>query len=192
MRLSIVLFATALFLSLSACGAGTPGDPIPSDSLELTYVSGHLGIYADCPNEAPAKADADFSSAEAGMMAPCPPDDEECMQGAFMNCESAEVTIRIRNIGNETLHGVDIAELTLLASDKSMLNSLSIETIHAPAELEDGLEPGEEVLVRVEFKGPSSNWEMITHPVKVLVIDSQNNGAELVTPPLDSLPVMMS
>ncbi len=191
MRFSIVLFATTLFLSLSACGAGTPGDSIPSDSLELTYVSGHLGIYADCPANTNT-GEADFAGDSASMMAPCPPDDEECNQGGFMNCESAEVTIRIRNIGNETLHGVELAELTLLASDQSVLNSLIIETIHAPAELEDGLEPGEEVLVRVEFQGPSSNWEMITHPVKVLVIDSKNNGAELVTPPLDSLPVMMS
>jgi len=192
MKQSILLIGAALALSITACGAGTPGAVIPSDSLELTYVSGHLGIYADCPEDAyDAKVGkGDFAGESAGMMA-CPPDDENCIAG-FMNCEAAEVTIRIKNIGSETLNGINVVELQLLSTQESILHSMPIKMVYVPAELEDGLAPGEEVVVRVEFQGPVSNWEMISHPVHILVIDSKNQGAEITTPPLDSLPMMVS
>ena len=191
MKVVALTAITTLLMTLSACDPSPPGSSLPSTAMQLTYVSGHLGIYADCPDDAFTGSGAKADFARAAAMAPCPPDEENC-QNFFMNCESAEVTIRIKNTGTSTLDGVNVAELQLLTAQESILHSLPIVAVDVPPELTDGLSPGEEVVVRVEFQGPASNWEMISHPIHILVIDADNKGSEITTPPLDSLPMMVS
>ena len=135
-----------------ACDTETPSNNTSQSELTLSYVSGHLGSYWDCPNEANgASADAGPSLPE--FAADC--DGEGC--GA-MNCESAEVTIQIKNLGPDVIQGFDVLQVLLLdGSQATPTDSEVLSWTLSPADaLEDGLTPDEAVTVRIEFRGPSS------------------------------------
>ena len=157
--LALLLTVALLCISAAACEDGgddpiiTPG---PAESFELTYVSGHLGNYWDCPQDAlssgPEAAGAPRPASEAADMAACEGDDCAPM---ILNCEHAEVTVRIRNTGEDTLSGLALTAIRLIGPDDgSTLDSSLVELIRADGgDLSDPIDAGAEIDVVVRFRG---------------------------------------
>ncbi len=192
MRASQWMISVVLVGALAACGGQVPnnGEATESD-LELSYVSGHLGSYWDCPGEAsgPPLPSASFAAGDC--------DGDGC---GMLNCENAEVTLQVRNLGDTVAQSIDVISVLLLVnseSDPEDLEILSWSVMPTDA-LDDGLAPHEVVSIRIQFRGPNpasitgSMQYIEALPVHISVEDDQGSTIELTTPPLDILSIMVT
>ncbi len=172
MKITVMIFALAVSLS-AACVENTEDswnlrectgeecEQQDQPELSATYVSGHLGNYLDCPD--------DGYTAESTMSGEAPSDGDagafagDCAEGDDcsyeMNCEDAQVTVRLSNDGEAAATGLQVVTIELFDADgvsKATLPLMdAVDT--ATAETFDGtLEAGQEVTLRVEFQGPAS------------------------------------
>ncbi len=174
--------------------------PVVKAQLELTWVSGHLGSYWDCPSngfdmkaaagEAPADAGPGMADA-AGAAEPCAPG-EECNDWGPLNCEDAQVTLVVKNVGTGGAADIELTDLELLTEDLDPLADLEILSISRTDghDLTGRLGIGDEMTIRVEFRGPTheGGWgSMIEGAVRLIMVTGDDTDAELVTPPLHSL-----
>ncbi len=169
LSLTIALFATT---SLSGCLLLEKGEcegctePGKEASLKATYLSGNLGSYWDCPDQGYQKSADDAPASKqgapglvAGDAAPCEPtaDEDSCGNFGPLNCEEAQITLRLNNAGMNGATGVKIKEIQLLDDNNRVRASFPIlGTFRADDDTRfDGLlDPGATTNLRVDFQGP--------------------------------------
>lgn len=162
---------------LLAVGLAGCGGPAPERNLELTYISGHLGNYWSCPDQAGNRA-----ALPPGLVAGDCAEGESC--GPVDSCEHAALTVRVQNISNLLLRGLQVQELNLIGPEGPQpLEILSVEALEGT--LAGDLASGEERRVRIFFKGPpSDSVERDGLPVEVRIEANPQSGATLQTPAL--------
>ena len=200
--LGMVALCLSSLVVFSACFEGeeyndemssTPEES--SSTLGLIYVSGHFGNYYDCPEEAyrvggDESPSAVASDAVAGDCAI----GESC--GGPLNCEGAQLTVRLTNTGDETATVIEVADLLLIDSEGFERASFTVLSVVGTSETFVGeLDAGESVDLRIEYSGPYNLNELLEGS------GNQNNGRlrlkmkaagqdeeTLDTPLLDELP----
>lgn len=145
---------------------GNNGTEVNDPDLKGSFISGHLGNYWDCPDEgytpdttqsdapAGAPADADF--------APCAAEDESC--GGPLNCDGAQLTIRLTNGGQGDAEGLEITKIEIFDQDGLSLAVLPVIAAFDASTNEtfDGtLEAGKSIDLRVDFRGPANLYELM-------------------------------
>ena len=189
MRITTSILSTSLLAlaatSLSGCFLFEPdGD------LVGTYVSGHLGNYWDCPEEAytPGRQSNDSNRGDAlagaarpalvtnsdcdeadSARAPAEPDADAdvpgnyCGGGGLDNCEGAQVTIQLSN-GQGLARGIRVEEVLLLNADGDIVANLPVLDTHVASSNQpfDGeLAPRESLGLRIDFRGPADAYELL-------------------------------
>jgi hypothetical protein len=190
-----ILFVISVAL-LTACGVEEyqePGgegglNPPTQSTLDLAFVSGHFGSYWDCPDDAfgdePVAVGAE-SSVAGDCDDPCGP----------LNCESAQVTLLVENVGDEAISGLHVVEIQVLDSEGEVHTRLPVLAVDALDldGFEGSIEAGVTATLRVDFQGPQSISDLLGEsvyeaPVRVIIeVDSQED-AELQTPAIGSTP----
>lgn len=158
--------------------------PIPGERPELkgVFVSGHLGSYWDCPEdayhgEAPSPgADGDFA----------PGADGACMEGSecpsFEACEQAQVTIALSNGGAAQAREILVEQIELFGTDgvsRAILPLISTIDTATNAPFDGTLAAGESVTLRVEFQGPYDPYGLLA-PVDGAAGDRAIGGGGIV------------
>jgi hypothetical protein len=201
-----IAFALVVAFSTIGCdmnpSSGITTPPAQKMQLELTYVSGHLGNYWDCPGKSASGgkpgSTTDPSSAPAadmaGAMRACDPDDADCDGIGFMNCEEATILMVVKNVGKIMAKGIEISDLELLDADKKNIAKLEIVSTSRTDdhELTGTLAPNEEMQLLITFQGPNSNdvgWNFMGH-LHIIVVTDDDSSADLVTSALEILPAM--
>lgn len=195
-RLSTTLATTALAtLALLGCVAEPEGGPHPAGpraELSLTFVSGHLGNYSNCPEEAmPLPGAAEAPEAGAARV------DGDCaLEGCgSLNCDAAMVIVQVENVGDapaQALSARDVAVLMNGPLNTEILAVVDVEDSEAPG----ALAPGETVQLRIDFRGPpprDGDWDVQFRVQLEVVGDADTDaetGASLETPPLSRLPAV--
>lgn len=142
-----------------------PTSPESEAELHGTYISGHLGNYWDCPDQAYTPADQQVvgaPGAEGADFAPCEQSDDSC--GGPLNCESAMVMIELSNPGELKAQGVSVYEIELLDVQGTVLATLpivSVAEVTSGASFDGELEIDEQVKLRVEYQGPLNLRELL-------------------------------
>lgn len=133
--------------------------PSERPKLQGVFVSGHLGSYWDCPEEAfmgPSPGDGD--SIDGGA----------CLEGmdcvGFTSCESAQVTITLSNTGDADAVNILVDRIELFGTDGISRAVLPLEstidtTTNEP--FDGNLAVGEDVQLRIEFQGPYDPWTLL-------------------------------
>lgn len=200
------LLAALALLSLTSFSGCLMGDPevdgeqrwnirdlARHPDLDGVFVSGHLGNYSDCRDQgyseesgletagAPAR-DADVS---AGA---CEPSEDDSCGSYPLNCEDAQFTVELSNKGEITARGVSIERIELLDANGRVLTSLPhIQTVDTKTldRFDGRVEPGEKLILRVDFQGPSYLHEFYPsaagfhNSVKLRVIITSDNEQTL-------------
>jgi hypothetical protein len=194
----IRLLTTAALCTL-ALGCEQDADevapPVEQGAISLQYISGHLGAYFDCPQDAmPARnaerrnpgaapADADEAGAFAGDCA----EDSDC--GGFLNCQPAELRVRVTNDGENALDAVTVKQLQLDWGDAQTQNEV-LGLYDDMGEAFDGqLAPGESIDLRIEYRGPHPSdvdWDQGL-PAEV-EMGQEGVDESLITPELQMVP----
>ncbi|RAL20080.1 hypothetical protein DL240_18795 [Lujinxingia litoralis] len=160
----LFVFACSLLLLGTGCPELT-GDP----ELKGTFISGHLGNYESCPEDGysdEAEGDAPAGAPAEDFAADCAEDSEDC-GGVFLNCEDAQVTLRLINTGDEPAVGVQVTRIELFDTNgvsKAVLPLMGVSDVTTPGATVDfeGVIPvGAERALRVDFQGPQSPWELL-------------------------------
>ncbi len=202
-----ILIALCACLPLLGCiaettTAGAPGPQAPAAELAVTFVSGHLGNYWDCPDEALALPGGADRQAGPGAGAPAEagaPEFADCAEdgcgGGLLNCDQAMVIVQVENVGAHDIAALSARHLVVMlapAVEAEVLSVTDVET-GAPA---GGLAAGEQVQLRVTFRGPPNgavDWDASV-PVQVEIVgdaDTEGEGAAaLQTPPLAGVPAV--
>lgn len=181
-----------------------PPETITESTLELTYVSGHLGSYWDCPEEAytPAAADrpagesADMPASSGGAFADEDCDGEDC--GGYLNCQAAQVTLMIDNLADWQVTGLDITDVELLSDAGDVLATLPVVSFDdLDRDVFDGSLGAEEgSTFRVEFRGPHNvdfagvgarDAAFEAYPVRLIFEADEQEPASLDTPHISTL-----
>lgn len=136
-------------------------DPDPANAvMKGLFISGHLGNYDSCPGDGYSPNDDDAVRSEpAGDIAAVACAEGSDCGGAPLNCEDAQLTIRLANPGDVAISGIQVDELTLRDRDDAVLATLPlISTIDSAtgAAFDGTLEPGEEVDLRILLLGPEN------------------------------------
>ena len=164
----------------------------------LTFVSGHLGSYWDCPGEANGAGTPDGAAPReaAGDAAACNPDATEECQGGLLNCEAAMVIVEVTNTGDTDLGDLSIVSIELLGPDgaSETLEGLAVVATTEPAP--GALTPGASRQVRVEFRGPGSdsgnqfNGDAPERHLHIVLSGGDAGTAEVTTPAVYPLPAV--
>jgi hypothetical protein len=198
MKALITLFAAFLFTGCVLDREPPPDgeDPPEPAALELAYVSGHFGNYWDCPDEAyqPPRAGAAPADADAALVAgPCA--EEPCQP--ILNCETAQITIQIANIGEAPVEGIRVDDLVVLNAAGEAHTSLPVLSVQTPElEVFDGaVGAGETATLRIDFRGLRSVSDLFGQgvfeaPVKIIVEVEAQASEELITAPIHASPAV--
>jgi hypothetical protein len=127
--------------------------------VEATFVSGHLGNYRDCPGDGySGEAMSQDADAAAGACAP----DSECE--SFMNCEDAQLTVRLTNTGEDAASALQVTSLELFDAEGTSRAVLplmdTVETTNNKA-FDGELDVDEEIRLRVTFLGPEDPYTLL-------------------------------
>jgi hypothetical protein len=178
-------------------GGGGGGESVVEGDFELTFVSGHLGSYWDCPGEANAAGTPDGVAGEAaGDAAACNPDATEACQGGLLNCEAAMVIVEVTNTGDTDLGDLSIVSIELIGQDggRETLEGLGVFSSTEPTP--GPLTPGGSRQVRVEFRGPGSdsgnqfNGDAPERHLHIVLSGGDAGTAEVTTPAVYPLPAV--
>lgn len=165
--------------------------PVNGAALTLTFVSGHLGNYWDCPGEANGAGIAAGAPREAAGDAAgaCPPG-EECV--SIVNCEAAMVMLEVENETDGALADFRIERIVLVNDDGTTedlegLGIVDAETQAAPA----ALPAGATRTLRLDFRGPARDPNADGDRFLRLELRAGDDAAgTLETPPLFSVPAV--
>lgn len=144
-------------------------DPEPVESPELigAFVSGHLGNYWDCPEEAyhgeSTTVPGSGLDGTEGDFAPCPEDDDQCTN-AVLNCETAQITIQLSNTGDVDATDVLVDTIELRNLDDVAVASLPLHTvtdIDTNQAFDGVVEVGEKLMLRIEYAGPADPYQLL-------------------------------
>lgn len=179
-RFMTALALCAATLTTTGCllggegGPNTPGWEVeendPAPDLEAIFLSGHLGGYADCPDEGyteagGASSDEDSRGAPgAGDCAPPEPGEDSGGCGGFWGCEGAQFTLKLVNNGEAKAVGISFESIGLLGDDgdvAAILPFIGMTDAMSGGDFDGELEVGEEVTLRVEFLGPEDISEFV-------------------------------
>lgn len=159
----LFIFACSLLLLGTGCPELT-GDP----ELKGTFVSGHLGNYDSCPDDGyseGASEDAPASAPAGEFAGDCAEDSDDC--GVFLNCEDAQVTLRLINTGDEPAIGVQVTRIELFDANGvsqavlPLMATTDVTTPGASVAFDGSIPLGAERALRVDFQGPQSPWELL-------------------------------
>lgn len=141
-------------------------EPEEKPALKGTFVSGHLGSYWDCPDEAynpdpevvvgGANEDGAFAEGDCA-------EGQECI--AILNCERAQAIVRLTNGGDANGEGVALQKIELLNTLDEVVAELPVISVqHSDIEEPfDGIVSTEDAVnLRVEFQGPLNPYEMLS------------------------------
>lgn len=201
----------ALLSSLSLTGClmlveENPSEPEPwrpketekKAQLKSTYISGHLGNYWDCPEQGyqgeqkaqPEPGQRPAGDQDFGACASSEDGFDSC--GGLLNCEAAQVTLELSNIGQLAAQGARISEILVLDDQDMVRASLPIhDTMLLPNnETYNGaLDVGATIKVRVDFAGPVNINELLgtmnsesrfgEQKAKLRIKIKANNAAEI-------------
>ncbi|MEZ4469130.1 MAG: hypothetical protein R3F60_27345 [bacterium] len=187
------LLALSVALSAAACtqdAGNDPGQLPPGTTLALTFVSGHLGNYWDCPDEAMslpgARAAAPDPGADiSGEAGDCA--EEGC---GLLNCDGAMLLIQVENTGSAPVDALTARDLVIHLDPPldSEILAITDAATGAPATT---LAPGQSVQLRVDFRGPPAGDWQEQFKVEVEVVGERDGAREsatsLETPPLARL-----
>ena len=207
----IVGIIAALAMSATACDPGDDGSivitPQPTHDFSLTYVSGHLGSYWDCSDEALADPSAKAAGeAPSGAAA----DRGRCEDGGNcppfpMNCEHGEVTMEVASTGDVAMPGLSIAAVKIQSPWAADVDSEVLDVTRADGQpLTTPIQPGESVQVIVQFRSlpphvdaqwfgadPSTDQAFALPEFRVeFTVRSGEVEHKLLTPALATLPVV--
>lgn len=182
-------------------GTSQPGPtpPVAVEAFGLTYISGHLGSYDSCSEQAlqpvevndPDEAAAGADGARAGSDGDCA--DDGC---GFQSCEHAEINVRLGNTGETAITSLSLSELSLLlGTDDAALDTEVLEVERWDGEpLSTPIVAGADVDLVVRFRGVSpwidysKNIDadfMATSAAKIHVIfETPRASAEVTSPRL--------
>lgn len=184
-QMMMVLFG-GVMLAQAACGLSSdPGEPepwMPTDpvvdppvamkaELDVIYISGHLGNYSSCPEKGyteggamnSSKPSADFAP---GACAPAEPGEDSDSCGSFQSCEEAQLTMEFGNLSADVIAaGVNVKLIEVLDDDKMVRAVLPVNDVVVISDMmsfDGGLEAGEKVKVRVDYKGPVNLYDILS------------------------------
>lgn len=170
----------ALALAFAGCAQDSGEDPDAGlepvrTTIALTFVSGHLGNYWDCPEEAMSVPGGVPAGAEPGAAARDEAGDCAAEDCGRLNCDAAMLLIQVENTGDVGLATLRAEDLVIhlappLASE--ILAVTDAATGHAPGPLA----PGASMQLRVDFRGPPAGDWQEQHPVEVDVIGDDAEG----------------
>jgi len=173
---------------------GEPGGgievPVSGAALALTFVSGHLGNYWDCPREANGARAGEAGAPGAPEFAGDCADDTDC--GSISNCEAAMVMLEVENETDGALSDFQIERIVLVNDDGTTedlegLGIVDAETQAVPA----ALPPGATRTLRLDFRGPARDPNDDGNRFLRLEIRAGESAAgTLETPPLFSVPAV--
>jgi hypothetical protein len=151
----------------AACEANNQNNVTPADSPDIkgSFISGHLGNYWDCPQDG-YSAPTDASSADAGMgadVAPCEVGNDNC-GGGPLNCEGAQLTIRLTNGGQADATSVEVSKIEIFDADGLSLAVLPVIGLLDATTNEsfDGtLAVGQSIDLRVDYRGPTNLYALL-------------------------------
>ena len=132
--------------------------PLNKPVLTGAFVSGHLGSYWDCPDQAYGGPDSDVDGARAE--GDCAGDN--C--GVPLNCEDAQLTMSLSNESDLDATEVLVQRIELFTTDgdpRAELPLIAVIESDTGEPFDGHLAAGEEVLLRVEFQGPYNVWELL-------------------------------
>lgn len=175
----MILAIAALFVSTTGCGEamdGTSGEwPLEEEldepDLEGVFVSGHLGNYMDCPEDGYTVEEETESSADAGASEPpgdepgyadCDSDADEC--GGITNCEDAQVTVQLSNLGEVAARGLEVSRIELFDAEGNSRATLPVTAVSESEtnQVFDGeLATDAEQTLRIDFVGPADPRELL-------------------------------
>jgi hypothetical protein len=213
--LNTLFFSAAISVTVSACiadpedgaatadaGAGGAGGesgggtevPVDGEALALTFVSGHLGSYWDCPEEANGAGEDRPAGAPAapGEIAGDCADTADAACGSYLNCEAAMVMLDVRNATDAALADFRIASIVLVNEDGTTedlepLGIVDADSQGAPAALPSG---GTETL-RLDFRGPARNPDPNGNRfLRIELRAGERAAGDLETPPVFELPAV--
>ncbi|TXD34263.1 hypothetical protein FRC98_18895 [Lujinxingia vulgaris] len=159
----LFVFACSLLLLGTGCPELT-GDP----ELKGMFVSGHLGNYESCPEDGysdDASGDEPAGAPAAEFAGDCAEDSPDC--GIFLNCEDAQVTLRLNNTGDEPAVGVQVTRIELFDANgvsRAVLPLMEVSDVTTPGSsvtFDGMIGVGAERALRVDFQGPQSPWELL-------------------------------
>ena len=167
----------------------TTDPPAKTASLELAFMSGHLGNTWDCPGKGVAlsqsagKADAPESYAGAAR--------EDCGEDCsnlLLNCESASLMLQVTNTGEVALTNFQVTDLELLDLDQKLMAALQVIDLQVVMK-GDALEPGGTAQLRIELSAPES--QDLGHNgralLRAIVVSAEDADGEIITPEVSGL-----
>jgi len=147
-----------------------PNPPVINSEVDLkgVFLSGHLGNYSGCEDEGYTPD----SSSDRMSGAPREPGEDgaglwegDCAEdgcGGWSQCEGAQLTIKLDNLGSAAAEGLIITKLALFNSNGEHLADLPLENVvnaENNAAAPEELEAGGSVTLRVTFQGPANPYE---------------------------------
>lgn len=187
-HLKLIIGLTAALALTSACGPSVPvtnndqgvennntnttnnntnnNQQTLEPALDAIFVGGHLGNYMDCPEDGYTERDSAQKGAPAGQdFAPCEASADAANScGGPLNCEAAQFTIKLTNMGDAGAAGVSIETIAMLNSDGDVVATLPlIGAVNTDTQqpFDGTLAAGAEVTLRVDFQGPQDISEFI-------------------------------
>ncbi|MBA2662850.1 MAG: hypothetical protein H0U74_11175 [Bradymonadaceae bacterium] len=177
----------------ASCTTCENNQNVDKPGVKGAYVSGHLGNYGDCPGDGYGGAGISSEGRPAGDFAPC----EEGTECTYypMNCDDAQVTLRLTNSGQATALGMQVIKIELFDADgnsKAVLPLIEVTDTATNATFDGAVEVGTPRTLRVDFLGPESPHDLLSssdadvdsrfysHPGKIEVTFSAENHADVV------------
>ena len=173
---------SAIALLGIGCGGRSIEGETPAKSLEVSYVSGHLGSDQGC-SASRAAGDA------AGAFAPCEPSDTNCGPPPSY-CEDGAVTIQLSNVGDAAFKQLDVGALVLRAvgGDDSNLEILGV-TRDDGSKFDGTLEPTQAIKIRVKFPAPAYSKVPKGATLQITVVTDGGGEKQVETPELHVMPM---
>lgn len=133
------------------------GQPVDRPDLKGSFIAGHLGNYWDCPEEGhgPQTPGEQGGASLGADLAPCESGDDSC--NTPLNCDGAQLTIRLTNGGSEDALGLTIERIEIFDHDGSSLTTLPVRQVvraEDNASFDGTLEAGGSIDLRVDYRGP--------------------------------------
>lgn len=156
--------------NIAPCGeCEENNNPRESAELKGSFISGHLGNYWDCPDQgyspdASSEAPGARPAGDEGFCAPAENGDAANGCGGPLNCEGAQLTIRLTNGGDADATSIDVSKIEIFDADGVSLTTLPVLAVFDSSTNEsfDGqLAAGESIDLRVDYNGPADLYSLL-------------------------------
>lgn len=176
-KLILQLLVPAFAVALSGCVEPPEKDPTNPEfcngvsceqaekaELQGVFVSGHLGNYSDCPEDGwtdDTTIGSDRAPAEGDIAEGACAPGTECTP--ILNCEVAQATINLSNVGEALGTGVQVDRLELFNDDGEMVAELPVIAVDESGATFDGeVAIDETVTLRIDFQGPQNPYGLLS------------------------------